>query len=263
MADVPEHNTVVREAFTRQAVAYAANPGIADPERVARLVRAVQPTAQDRVLEVATGPGYVAMGFAAVAREVIGVDLTEAPLALAERRRQAQGVVNLRFQVAEASQLPFAAGEFDVVVCRLALHHFAQPLPMLREMVRVCRVDGTVAVEDLVVSEHPARGAYHNRFEHLRDASHTSAHPVSRLLQLFVETQLEVEQVRTYPHIQVVEQWLTNAHTPEAAATEVRRLLTQDAQHDLSGTRPWQQATGAWCFTQRNAIVVGRKLQHI
>ncbi len=160
MPHVQDHNQVVREEFTRQAVAYAANPSIADPERIARLVQAVSPSADARVLEVATGPGYVAMGFAAVAREVVGIDLTEAPLAIAEQRRQEQGLHNVRFQLADAARLPFADGEFDVVVCRLAFHHFAQPPGMLSEMVRVCAPHGTVAVEDIVVSEHPARGAY-------------------------------------------------------------------------------------------------------
>src|SRR2546425_12007291 len=164
MPQTKEHNQVVREEFTRQATAYAANPVIADPERVARLVHTVHPTAQDRVLEVATGPGYVAMGFAAVAREVVGVDLTEAPLAIAEQRRQEQGLHNLRFQLADASRLPFAGSEVDVVVCRLAFHHFAEPPRMLSEMVRACAPHGTVAAEDIVVSEDPARGAYHNRF---------------------------------------------------------------------------------------------------
>ena len=63
-----------------------------------------RPTSQDQVLEVATGPGYVAMGFAAVAREVVGVDLTAAPLAIAEQRRQEQGLHNVRFQLADASR---------------------------------------------------------------------------------------------------------------------------------------------------------------
>src|SRR5919204_1516173 len=134
MPHVQDHNQVVREEFTRQAVAYAANPSIADPERIARLVQAVRPTSGDRVLEVATGPGYVAMGFAAVAREVVGIDLTAAPLAIAEQRRQEQGLHNVRFQLADASRLPFADGEFDVVVCCLAFHHFEQPPRMLSEM---------------------------------------------------------------------------------------------------------------------------------
>lgn len=263
MAAPPDHHTVVREAFTKQALAYATNPGIADPERVARLVQAVQPTEQDRVLEVATGPGYVALGFAAVAREVVGVDLTPAPLSLAEQRRLALGLSNVRFQLADAAHLPFADGEFDIVVCRLAFHHFPHPVPMLSDMVRVCRAGGTVAVEDLITSEHAVRAAYQDRFENLRDPSHTAAHPLSRLLQLFTEAGLEVQQVQTYPFVQVMERWLANAHTPEDDAAEVRRLIAQDADHDLSGTRPHHNAAGEWCFTQQNAIVVGRKLAHI
>jgi hypothetical protein len=38
-------------------------------------------------------------------------------------------------------------------------------------------------------------------------------------------------------------------------------LIAQDGLHDLSGTRPFQDANGPWCFTQRTAIVVGRKLR--
>jgi ubiquinone/menaquinone biosynthesis C-methylase UbiE len=255
-----DHNQVVQEEFTRQAAAYAANPSIADPERIARLVQAVRPRAADRVLEVATGPGYVAMGFAAVAREVIGIDLTDAPLALAEQRRQEQGVHNVRFQLADASHLPFAQGEFDVVVCRYAFHHFAEPPHILSEMVRVCAPHGTVAVEDLIVSEHPPRGAYQNRFENLRDPSHTAAFSLSALLTLFAKAGLEVEQVSTGHWPQVVERWLANAQTPAERAAEVRHLIEQDAREDLSGTRPFQTDDGQWCFTQHTAIVVGRKL---
>ncbi len=260
MRQTKEHNQVVREEFTRQAVAYAANPSIADPERIARLVQAVSPTSNDRVLEVATGPGYVAMGFAAVARAVVGIDLTEAPLTIAEQRRQEQGLHNVRFQLADASRLPFADGEFDVGVCRLALHHFAQPPRMLSEMVRVCTPHGTVAVEDIVVSEHPARGAYQNRFENLRDPSHTAAFSLSALLTLFTEAGLEIEHISTGHLHQVVEPWMANAQTPAERAAEVRRLIAQDAREDLSGTRPFQTDAGQWCFTQHTAIVVGRKL---
>ena len=191
-----DHKDVVRQEFTRQATAYAATPSIADPDRVARLVQAVNPGPDSRVLEVATGPGYVALGFAAVCREVIGLDLTPAPLAIAEQLRHERGLTNVRFQTGDADRLPFADGEFDVVVCRFAYHHFEDPAHVLAEMTRICRTDGTVAVEDLVVSEHPERAAYQNRFENLRDPSHTRAFPLSQLLALFAATGLEVENVR-------------------------------------------------------------------
>ena len=65
------HKTKIREEFTRQASAYAATPSITDPERLRRLVEAVHPAAQAHVLDVATGPGYLAMAFAERCREVV------------------------------------------------------------------------------------------------------------------------------------------------------------------------------------------------
>jgi ubiquinone/menaquinone biosynthesis C-methylase UbiE len=141
------------------------------------------------------------------------------------------------------------------------LHHFDNAPRMLGEMVRVCTPDGKVVVEDLITSEHPARAAYQNHFENLRDPSHTRAFPLRTLLALFTEAGLEVEQVSTGHLTQVLERWMANTQTPPDKAAEVRRLIAQDAQDDLSGTRPVCTAEGEWRFTQRTAILVGRKLR--
>lgn len=255
------HDDIVRQEFTRQATAYAANPVIASQERAVQLVRMVQPQTQDRVLEVATGPGYVAMAFAEHCREVIGVDLTAAPLAIAEKTRQQRSLTNVRFETANARQLPFAAGEFDVVVCRFALHHFQEPQQVLQEMVRVCREGGTVAIEDMVVSEHRARAAFHNRLEVLRDPSHTAALPLSQLLHMYASAGVEVEHVHSDIFPQLLEQWLQNAQTPAVHAVQVRQMIEQDAAQDCSGLQPFRNAAKQWCFTQRTTIVIGRKLR--
>src|SRR5947209_2220189 len=125
------HNALVQAEFTRQAQAYAANPLISDSERIARLVGVVSPARDARVLEVACGPGYVAAGFAEVCREVIGLDLTDAPLALAARMALERGLANVTFRGGDAEHLPFGDGEFDVAVSRLAFHHFERPASVL------------------------------------------------------------------------------------------------------------------------------------
>ena len=130
-------------------------------------------------------------------------------------------------------------------------------------MVRVCRPAGKVAVEDLVVSEHPVRAAYQNRFENLRDPSHTRAFPLSGLLAAFTAAGLEVEAVQTWELVQVAERWLANAQTPPGPAAAVRRLLEADRAADLSGARPFRRDPDGWCFRHRNAIVVGRKLRGV
>lgn len=253
------HKEVVRQEFTQQAQAYASNASIIDPDRLGRFVRAVHPSSEARVLDVATGPGYVAMAFAEVCREVIGLDLTSAPLAIAETTRQQRQLENLRFQMGDAEHLPFGESEFDVVTCRLALHHVEDPQPVLAEMTRVCRTGGIVAIEDLVVSEYPARAAYQNRFEHLRDLSHTRALPISELLALFTANGLEVEHIYTDQLTQSVEKWLANAKTSDDRAGEVWKLIEQDELSDLSGTHPFRQ-DGTLFFQQRTATFVGRKL---
>ena len=257
-----DRRRLVQESFTRQADAFAANPTVSDPARVERLVRAVAPAQDARVLEVATGPGYVALGFGAVCREVVGLDLTAAPLAIAERLRRERGLENVRFQSGDAERLPFESESFDVVVCRLAVHHFAAPERALGEMARVCRRGGTVAAEDMVVSEHAPRAAYQNRFERLRDPSHTRALALGELLALFAGAGLETEAVQTWDLVQEVEGWLANTQTPPGRAAQVRRMIERDGAEDRSGARPFRRpgTDGEWCFIHRNAIVVGRKL---
>ena len=186
------------------------------------------------------------------------MDLTEAPLKIAERIRGERGLANVRFQFADAERLPFANGEFDVVVSRFAFHHFEDPGAPLLEMVRVCREGGVVAIEDLTASEQPERAAYHNRFERLRDSSHVRALPLSELRAIFSRCGLEIETVYSGEIVQLVERWLANAQTPPKAAAEVHDLLARDEREDLSGTHPFRK-DGQLCFTHTTAALVGRK----
>jgi SAM-dependent methyltransferase len=258
---VAQHNDVIRESFTTQAAAFAANPWVTDEQRIGRLVAAGRLAGNERVLDIATGPGYIAEAFARAAREVVGVDLTDAMLAIAKERTEARGVSNVLFRAADAQNLPFENGAFDVAVCRLALHHLQKPLLVLREMARVCRDGGKVLVEDIYASEFPERAAFQDRWEILRDPSHVRTLPISELLQMFREAGLETDCVSTSDDLTPeVERWLATTKVPPERAVEVRRLLEEDRVHNLSGTRPFQDATGKLYFHARTVIVAGRKV---
>ena len=255
----PDHKAVVRQEFTQQAQAYAANPLIRNADRLAALVQAVRPRPGARVLDVATGPGYIAAAFAEAGCEVVGIDLTPAPLELAEQMRKERGLTNLSFQLGDAEHLPFAEQTFDIVVSRYALHHCEDPQLVLAEMARVCHLQGIVEIQDLIVSEFPARGAYQNRFEQIRDTSHTRALPLSELLALFTACGLEIDQVITDLQAMPLEKWLENAHTSPERAAQVRELFEQDEQQDLSGTHPFHRE-GTVYFYQRIATCIARKI---
>ncbi|HVU11678.1 MAG TPA: methyltransferase domain-containing protein [Phototrophicaceae bacterium] len=255
-----QSDNVMRASFTAQAAGYASSAVISDADRLARLVRLINPPPETRALEVATGPGYVAEALAAVCREVIGIDLTPAPLAIAERRRVERGLTNLHFELGNARALPFGDNAFDLVVCRYAFHHFPEPDLVLAEMARVCRINGIVAVEDMIASEHPERAAYLNRYEQLRDPAHAQALPFSRFAMLFAGAGLEVETIMTASLLQDAEEWLKRGFpASDADAAEARAMIERDAQDDLSGTRPFDDE-GRLKFRQRTAIMIGRKL---
>ncbi|MHB8384396.1 MAG: class I SAM-dependent methyltransferase [Candidatus Binataceae bacterium] len=254
------HKDLVREEFTRQADDYAAAPMIRDAEHIAMLLRVVEPAPDARVLEVATGPGHVALAFSKVSREVVGVDLTEAPLAIARRMRDERGITNARFELADAEdRLPFDDGEFDTVVCRFAVHHFERAEKVIAEMARVCRTGGSVAIEDLISSEDPARAGYYNEFERLRDTSHTRALALSEMVRMLALAGCELARFTSHGMRNPVEQWLRTAQTPPERAARVRAMIERDAAEDLSGARP-VKIGGELFFTHRIAIVVTRKL---
>jgi SAM-dependent methyltransferase len=96
------------------------------------------------LLDVACGTGIVARE----ARErvgaegsVTGVDLNEAMLEVARRLAP-----DVDWHQGDAAALPFDDDRFDVVVCQMAMMFFPDPVAALREMGRVARIGGTVAV---------------------------------------------------------------------------------------------------------------------
>jgi ubiquinone/menaquinone biosynthesis C-methylase UbiE len=262
MTDKGDHKETVREAFTEQAEAYASKDSISDPRRIDQLVNIAGASPESRVLEVATGPGHVALGFGDVCESVVGIDLTRAPLTIANEQKREMRMTNLELLQGDAESLPCSPNTFDIVVCRFALHHMENPAEVLQEMQRVCRPGGRIAVEDLIVSEHTPRGNYQNEFERLRDPSHIRALPLSDLLRMLANQGTEVENVRTGTLVQNVHAWLSDTEPSESRASKVRELIRNDAKHDLSGTQPFRR-DGELYFVQRTATIIGRVLEEV
>lgn len=108
-----------------------------------------------RVLDVATGTGAQAHAFAQRAGTVVGVDICEAMLRIAKRRRPSE---NLTYKQADATALPFADASFDIACISFALHEMPRSIRdrTLEEMVRVTVPSGTIVIVDYA----PPRDAF-------------------------------------------------------------------------------------------------------
>jgi ubiquinone/menaquinone biosynthesis C-methylase UbiE len=116
----------------------------------ARLADAIAARARPgaRVLEVAPGPGYLAVELARRGLATSGVDISRTFVRIANDNARAAGVA-IEFRQGNASQLPYPEGSFDFVVCRAAFKNFADPLGALNETYRVLAPGGQAAIIDL------------------------------------------------------------------------------------------------------------------
>ena len=146
------------------------HPGGLDVSR--ELANLCDITSTSNVLDVACGTGETAFLLAETfGCHVVGIDVTERQIERA-RAKQRRRNLPVEFRLADAHQLPFPDGSFDVVISEAVLCHLAIS-KALREMVRVTKPGGQVGMHDLCWQEHTP-DAIKQRFvevEHERPAT--------------------------------------------------------------------------------------------
>ena len=101
------------------------------------------------VLEVAPGPGYLAIEAAKLGRfQVTGLDISRTMVDIARENATAAGVA-VDFEHGDATVMPFADGTFDLIVCQAAFKNFRRPVSALDEMHRVLCPGGLAVVQDM------------------------------------------------------------------------------------------------------------------
>ncbi|MGZ9935667.1 class I SAM-dependent methyltransferase [Streptomyces sp. NC-S4] len=99
----------------------------------------------DRVLDVAAGSGNAAIPAALAGADVVASDLTPELLEIGRHLATVRGAT-LEWREADAEHLPFADGEFDVVMSCVGIMFAPHHRPAAEEMLRVCRPGGTVGL---------------------------------------------------------------------------------------------------------------------
>ena len=106
-----------------------------------------------RILDVATGTGGQAFAFARKGCNVVGIDLSEDMLDIANRKNKYE---NAKFEIADATNLPFEDKSFDVSCVSFALHDMIPSIreKTLKEMARVTKTKGTIIIVDYALPKN-------------------------------------------------------------------------------------------------------------
>jgi ubiquinone/menaquinone biosynthesis C-methylase UbiE len=101
------------------------------------------------VLEVAPGPGYLAIELAKMGKfNIVGLDISRDFVEIARRNAKEAGI-EVEFRQGNVSDIPFPDNTFDFVICTAAFKNFKDPVGALNEMYRVLMPGGTALIVDM------------------------------------------------------------------------------------------------------------------
>lgn len=216
----------------------------------------------DSVCDIASGAGHTGLGFAGIASRIVAVD--PAPNMLAETHRLAteRGVV-VETVEAFAESIPLASASFDLVACRLAAHHFSDPLQAMSEMVRLAKPGGYVAIIDLEGAEDSALDALNHEIEVLHDPTHVRSYTARRWRELFGVSGLEVQACENrcweIPGGLTVKRWCDLGNSGDKAFHAIQNRLASASKEELAALEITQDADGSYSLPIRTLLILGRR----
>ena len=213
-----------REVFGRRAAYYTTSTSHTDKAVLDRVVELARPNLDAVALDIATGTGHTAFALAPHVKQVIAIDITPEMLDEARALQASNGIMNIRFQLASADDLPFDDGSFDIVTCRRAAHHFTDIIRALDEMRRVLKPDGRLVIDDRSVPEDDFVDATMNRLDLLHDESHVREYRPTEWVDMLGDLGFTIKVVEPYTRHRLLSSLADNV-SPENTA-RIHKIVT-------------------------------------
>ena len=237
-----KHAEATQARFSASAELMAEHEQSRREELRAQIKRFLEPTGEERVLDVGAGTGGFAFAAAPLVREVVAADVVPEVIDTG-KEIAAREFPNVTFVEADGSQLPFEDGSFDLAACVRTLHHVARPELVVAELSRVIGIRGQVLVVDQIAPIDPLAGFELDRFERARDPSHTRLLPDADIRGLLDANGLVLRRSEQHQEARDVDGYLDLAGC--AGAERERALSVAPANYT---------ATIGWYLAARQAL---------
>lgn len=196
------------------------------------LLENIDPTKDERCLDLATGTGFTAVSFAKRCADVVAYDGTQEMLDQAKIVAKEEGVSNVKFVKGNVEKLPFENESFNIVVTRRAAHHFVHKDLFLQEAFRVCTNGGKLGIADFADPENDDSD-YFNDLERLRDNSHVKAEKISVWKSLVEKAGFVNVSVTEMPDTFSYSKWLSPVSEDSDAGRVCRKFIESHSREEL------------------------------
>lgn len=250
---------IIQKSFTGQARNFETKSmNFTKQEYLEHMISCIKPQRTDTVLEVASGTCICGRSLSPFVKNVNCLDMTTAMLAVGKYEAKKQGLCNIDFVQGDAEKLPFSDNSFDIVISRLAFHHFPDPRCCFSEMTRVLKTGGKLIVIDMEAAEEALRNT-EDEIECLRDPSHIHNLSKKEFTKMFQDSSLSITTM-DHTEIQVsLSAWFALTNTPAKIVEEIsKRFIDEIKRRGLTGFYPYQ-LDGEIYFKQRWIFMAGTK----
>lgn len=258
--NISENAETIRKSFTEQAKNFETKSmNFSKQEYLEYTVSCINPRKKDKVLEVAAGTCACGRAIAPFVQDVTCLDLTPAMLAVGKDLAEKQELCNMNYVLGDAEQMPFLDCSFDIVISRLAFHHFLKPDHCFAEMARVLKPGGKLVVIDMEATEESLR-EIQDKIETLRDPSHIKNLSKGEFEAMFVNNHLIIENTNTTQIPVSLTAWLNLTNASAKVSTDISKCFTDEIEGgQLTGFMPYRK-DGEIYFNQRWLMVIGKKI---
>ena len=218
-------NHLVRQQFGANADAYVQSTVHAKGRSLQRMVDLAAPQAHWLALDVAPGGGHSALAIAPHVQTMIALDITWPMLQAARAFAREEGIQGVIWVQGDGMTPPFADAVFDLITCRVALHHFPDQPAALRAWASMLKPGGKLVLVDNIGPDDLAANAYINAFEVLRDPSHGWMHPLATLVSYVEQAGLQVIHTERLIKPMDFQAWMDRMSVDENAREHLTEML--------------------------------------
>jgi len=222
-----EPQSQAHQRFSQFADRYVSSSVHAASDELDLLLAVAQPQPDWRAIDIATGGGHTALAFAPHVGQLIVTDFSQKMLHAARRYIGSSGAPDAHYVVNAADRLPFAAGTFDLITCRWAVHHFPDAYRFMLDCFRALKPGGRLLIQDHVQPESPRDAEYLEAFERLRDPSHQKAFCLSEWRGLYLDAGFALDYDRIFKNEANFVDWCARQDCPRDVVQHLTVMLAQ------------------------------------